>query len=293
MPYSIPESAIAEGSRWWDVRAARQRLRGARLVRRSGPLGLVLCAPVILLGLLAPWLAPSDPAVIVGPALLPPSGAHWLGTDALGRDLLSGIIFGARTSLILGVVVGAIAFVIGTAVGIVASYEGGWTDDLLMRGTEFFQVIPRFFLAIMTIALFGPGLDRVIVVLGLTSWTTIARVTRAESLALMERDFIRAARATGATDMRVITRALLPNVLPAAVVVLGLVVGQVLLIEASLGFIGLGDPNLVSWGGQAGQANTLLRVAWWLPLFPGAAIAITVLGCNLLADALMASPRDR
>lgn len=253
----------------------------------------MLCAPVVLLGLFAPWLAPSDPAVIAGPALLPPSAAHWMGTDALGRDLLSGIIFGARTSLILGVVVGAMAFFIGTAVGTMASYKGGGADDLLMRGTEFFQVIPRFFLAIMTIALFGPGLDRVIVVLGLTSWTTIARVTRAESLTLMERDFIRAARATGATDWRIITRQLLPNVLPAALVVLGLVVGQVLLIEASLGFIGLGDPNLVSWGGQAGQANAFLRVAWWLPLFPGVAIAITVLGCNLLADALTDSTRDR
>lgn len=267
MPSWIPESATAEPPRRW------------------GALGLALCAPAGVLGLLAPLLAPWDPFVITGPALLPPSSLHWMGTDSLGRDLLSGVIYGARASLLVAVAVGVLAFILGAGVGTLAGYRGGRIDDLLMRITEFFQVIPRFFLAIMAIALFGPGLDRVVVVLGLTSWPLLARVIRAEVLALKEEDFVLASRAAGASGWRIVIREVIPNALPGALVILGLLLGQVLLVEASLGFIGLGDPNTVTWGGLAGQANPFLRVAWWLPLFPGLAIALTVLGLNLLADA--------
>ncbi len=259
---------------------------------RPGIPGLLLCLPAILLGLLAPAIAPWNPAVIAGSALLPPSSAHWMGTDPLGRDLLSGVIFGARASLLVAGAVGMIAFIIGAAIGTLAGYRGGRIDDLLMRLTEFFQVIPRFFLAILTIALFGPGLDRVVVVLGLTSWPLLARVIRADVLALKEQDFVLASRAAGASGWRIVIHELLPNALPGALVVLGLLLGQVLLVEASLGFIGLGDPNTITWGGLAGQANPFLRVAWWLPLFPGLALGLTVLGLNLLADAATGALQD-
>lgn len=285
MPRSIPGSDITERSAWLLLGSSGRPSVARLLGGRTGRLGAVLCLPVVLLGLLAPWIAPTDPAVIVGQALQAPTWAHWMGTDDLGRDVLSAMIFGARTSLLVGVTVATIAFVVGAVVGAVAGYKGGRVDDALMRGTEFFQVVPRFFLAIMAIALFGPGLDRVILVLGLTSWPSLARVIRADTLALMQQDFVLAARAAGASGARVIAREVLPNALPSALALLGLLVGQVLLIEASLGFIGLGDPNLISWGGQAGQANAFLRIAWWLPLFPGIAIALTVLGCNLMADA--------
>ena len=240
---------------------------------------------MVLLGLGALFMDPWHTTSIAGPALLPPSGAHLMGTDALGRDLLRGMILGAQTSLLVSAAVGVISFAIGAAVGTLAGYHGGRVDDLLMRGTEFFQVIPRFFLAIMAIALFGPGVEYVILVLGVSSWPLLARVIRAEVLVLMELDFVRAARAAGASAPRIVFRELLPNALPAALVMLGLLMGQVILIESSLSFIGLGDPARVSWGGLAGVANPFLRVAWWMPLFPGLAIAATVLGCNLLADA--------
>ncbi len=269
--------------------AAGRPRRGVlrRLVRRpAGIIGLVITALVVAVGVLAPLLAPADPFAVEGPPLAPPSWSHPMGTDGLGRDLLSGVILGARTSLMVAGGVGALVLVIGVAVGTLSSYWGGRADDALMRLTELFQVLPRFFLAIVVIAFFGPGLDRVVLVLGLTSWALLARVIRAEVLSLKEREFVEAARSAGASDARVMVREILPNALPAGAVFLGLVLAQVLLVEASLGFIGLGDPNVVSWGFLASQAQRFLRVAWWLSVFPGLAIAVAVLGLNLLSDAL-------
>ncbi|MBW3612057.1 MAG: ABC transporter permease [Actinobacteria bacterium] len=258
-----------------------------RLVRRpAGVVGIVLTGTVVAVGLLAPVLAPFDPFAVVGPSLSPPSGAHPMGTDALGRDLLSGVIFGARTSLVVAGLVGVLVLVLGVVVGTISSYLGGWTDDLLMRMTELFQVLPRFFLAIVIVAVFGSTLPLLILVLGLTSWPLLARVIRAEVLILKQREFVDAARVAGASGLRLVVREILPNALPAVSAFLGLVLAQVLLIEASLGFIGLGDPNVVSWGYLASQAQRFLRVAWWMSVFPGLAIAATVLGLNLVSDAL-------
>jgi peptide/nickel transport system permease protein len=209
-----------------------------------------------------------------------------MGTDALGRDLLSGVIVGARTSLLVVAATGALVLLLGVTVGTISGYRGGRIDDVLMRLTEFVQVLPRFFLALVAIALFGPGLTLLVVVLGLTSWATLARVVRAEVLTLSRREFVEAARALGASEARIVVRHVLPNALPAAIVYLGLVLAQVLLLEASLGFLGLSDPNAVSWGSLAGQAQRFLRVAWWLSLFPGLAIGAAVLGMNLLGDGL-------
>ena len=258
-----------------------------RLVRRpAGVVGIVLTGTVVAVGLLAPFLAPFDPFAVVGPSLSPPSAAHPMGTDGLGRDILSGVIFGARTSLVVAGLVGALVLLIGVVVGTVSSYVGGWADDLLMRMTELFQVLPRFFLAIVVIAFFGAGLGLLVLTLGLTSWALLARVVRAEVLSLKEREFVEAARASGASGLRIVVQEILPNALPAGMAFLGLILAQVLLIEASLGFIGLGDPNVVSWGYLASQAQRFLRVAWWMSLFPGLAIAVAVLGLNLLSDAL-------
>jgi peptide/nickel transport system permease protein len=209
-----------------------------------------------------------------------------MGTDALGRDTFSGVVHGARTSMLVAGSVGVLVLLIGVTVGTVAGYHGGRLDDVLMRGVEFVQVLPVFFMALVVIALFGPGLDRLILVLGLTSWELLARVVRAEVLALREREFVEAARASGASTLRIVVREVLPNALPAGIVYLGLLLAQVMLIEASLGYLGLGDPNMISWGYLASEAQDYLRVAPWLSIFPGLAIVVAVLGLNLLADAL-------
>jgi peptide/nickel transport system permease protein len=209
-----------------------------------------------------------------------------MGTDDLGRDLLAGVVHGARTSLIVAGAVTMLALLLGVSVGAIAGWRGGLMDDLLMRLTEFVQVVPRFFLAVVAIALFGPGLDRLVLLLGLTSWPLIARVVRAEVWSLKTRDFIEAARALGAPAARIVWREILPGVLPAAIVVASVNAAGVILLEAGLSFLGLGDPHVVSWGYLASNAQRFLRVAWWMVLFPGAAIALAVLGFNLMGDAL-------
>ncbi len=263
----------------------RRPVRGLVLRRASGRIGFVLVVLVVTMAIMGPTIAPHDPFVISGGSLAPPSVAFPMGTDALGRDVLSGVLYGARTSLSIASAVALIALACGATIGVLSGYRSGWTDNLLMRATELFQVIPRFFFVIIAIALFGPGLSRMVLALGLTSWPTLARVVRGEVIAMRDLDFVRAAEAAGATASRIAWRQLLPNVTPSIVVVLGLLVGQVLLLEATLGFLGLGDPGAISWGTMAAQAQGFLRVAWWLALFPGLAITLTVLGVNLLADA--------
>lgn len=266
--------------------APRQRV-GRRLLRRpAGIAGVVLTGIFVVVGLVGPAVAPYDPFAVVGPSLAPPSWAHPMGTDALGRDLFSAVVVGARTSLLVVSLVGVLILAIGVVVGTLSSWWGGWADDGLMRVTELFQVLPRFFLAVVVIAYFGPGLGLLIVVLGLTSWALLARVVRAEVLSFKQREFVEAARVAGASSSRLVLREILPNAFPAVAAYLGLVLAQVLLIEASLGFIGLGDPDVVSWGYLVSQAQRFLRVAWWMSVFPGLAIAIAVLGLNLLSDAV-------
>lgn len=267
-------------ARAWH-RAGRRLLGSATAV-----VGLALTLALVVVAVLADQIAPTDPRALVGPSLSAPSAAFPMGTDDLGRDLFSGVVHGARTSLVIALGVGAIVLAIGLVAGLLAGVRGGLVDDVLMRVTELFQVVPRFFLAIVVIALFGPGLDRLVVVLGVTSWPTLARIVRAQVLSLRERDFVEAARALGVPELRIVTHHLLPNVLPATLVILALVMGQVLLIEASLGFLGLGDPNAISWGYLAGQAQRFLRIAWWLSLFPGLALVLAVLAFNLLSDGI-------
>ncbi len=268
--------------------AEPRRRSGLRRLTRStsGVVGLGLTAVVVVVAVVAPWLSPHPPFSSVAPSLEPPSSAHLMGTDALGRDVLSGVLLGARTSLLVAVGVGLLAALIGISVGLLSGYTAGRIDDVMMRATEFVQVLPRFFLAVVVFALFGPGIDRLIVVLGLTSWAVLARVVRSETLSLRQRGFVLAARALGARWPRILLRELLPAVLPSTLTFVGLIMAQAILLEASLGFLGLGDPNAMTWGFLAGQAQRYLRVAWWLSVFPGVAIMIAVLGINQLGDGL-------
>lgn len=251
----------------------------------SGTIGFLLTSVAIVLAVLAPLLATADPFLLSGPPLSPPSMSHPLGTDGIGRDLFSGLLYATRASLLIAATVTALAFLCGTGVGLIAGYAGGIVDDALMRMTEVFQVMPRLLLIVVAIALFGSRIEYLVLALGLTSWPVLARVVRSEVLTLRDIDFVRAAQARGASPIRILWRELLPNVMPGAVALLGLIFAQMLLVEASLGFLGLGDPGTLTWGLLAGQAQGFLRVAWWLALFPGLAITLTVLGVNLLVDA--------
>lgn len=260
---------------------------------RAGVAGLSLTGAVGAVAFLVPVVVPLDPHAMSALPLQPPSMTHLMGTDALGRDLFSGVVAGARMSLRIALSAGLLAFVCGTSVGMIAGYRGGFVDDALMRITEMFQVLPRFFLVVIAVAVFGPGPAGVALILGLTSWTALARVVRAEVLSTRSLEFVLSSEALGATRAHVLRRVLLPHVIPGALVMLGLILSQLLLVEASLGFIGLGDPGAMTWGLLAGQAQGYLRVAWWLPLFPGLAITVTVVGLNLLADSFAAVSRPR
>lgn len=280
-----------------STRARRLRLLPVT-VRRvlrdpGGAVGLGLVLAVVLVAVFANELAPGDPFARVAIPLQPPSAAHPFGTDDLGRDLLTAVVHGLRTSLLIGASVAALAGAIGTVVGATSGYASATVDDLLMRATEVVQVIPRFFLAIVVVALFGPGLDNLVILLGATSWTWTARVVRAEVLSLRRREFVAAARSLGGSTGRVVLRHIVPNALPPTVVMVSIGASTAILIEAGLGFVGLSDPSVVSLGSLAGDAQRFLRTAWWMAVFPGAAIVVAVLGINLLGDTLndLLSPR--
>lgn len=286
---SIPESVTTDVRAQAEVR--RRRSRVVRLFRRllrtpAAVVGFALTFAMLLVALFADQIAPVDPFVPVGTALHSPSWAHVMGTDNLGRDVLSGVAHGARTSLIVMVVTVTIASIIGITVGAVSGYRRGLIDDLLMRVTEVFQALPRFFLAVLVVALFGPGIERIILVLGITSWPTLARVVRATILSTSQQDFVWSARALGASELRIVLYHVLPNVAASAVVVIALMGATVVLVEASLGFIGLGDPNVISLGSMARNAQPFMRVAPWLVVFPGVAIVLLTLGLNLVGDAV-------
>ena len=264
----------------------RARLLRQFLALPGARIGLVLTGITVAVAALAPVLAPGDPFATVADPFVSPSREHPMGTDDLGRDVLRAVVHGARTSTVVVVAVVAISTVIGVAVGALAGYRGRVVDDVLMRVTELFQSVPRFFLAILAVALFGPGLRNLILVLAVTSWTWLARIVRAEVLSIKRLEFVEAARAMGAGDSRIMFRHVLPSVLPSVMVVISLTAARVILLEASVAFLGLGDPNAMSWGYLANNAQRFLRVAWWMSVFPGVAIVLSVLGLNLVSDAV-------
>ena len=261
-----------------------------RFLSRRGMLavGLGIVLLMSLAALLAPWLAPYDPTTLHLQAILePPSDIFPLGTDALGRDVLSRLLYGARVSLWVGFVSVGLAVLIGVTLGLAAGYFGGWTDEAIMRGVDVMLCFPSFFLILAVIAFLEPSLTNIMVVIGLTSWMGVARLVRAETLSLRERDFVAAARLAGTGSWRTILRHILPNALAPVLVSATLGVAGAILVESSLSFLGLGvQPPDPSWGNMLMEGKDVLEIAPWLSLYPGLAILITVLGYNLLGESL-------
>jgi peptide/nickel transport system permease protein len=239
------------------------------------------------LALAAPLVTAYDPLAGSADALLPPlAPGHPLGTDHLGRDVWSQLVYGARVSLAVGLLAALSATLLGTAVGAAAGYAGGWPDGALMRLAEFFQTLPRLVLALIVVALFGAGVGRLIFVIAILSWPQTARVVRASVLSLREAPFVDAARVGGMGAGAIVASEILPNALAPIVVTGSLDVATAILLEAALGFFGLGDPNRVSWGSMLNQAQPYLRQAWWMAVFPGLAISFVVLSFNVVGDSL-------
>ncbi len=263
--------------------------------------GGALVALFIVAAVLAPWLAPFDPRAIptglASASLRPPGPLYPLGTDALGRDLLSRVLYGGRVSLMVGVGVELVTALIGTLIGLVAGYYGGWLDGLLMRVTDTVMAFPSLILAIGLIAVFEkPGLDKVFLVLVLLGWTTIARVVRGEVLSLKTREYVQAARALGVPHTVILVRHLLPNCLAPLLVAATIGVGGNMVAEAGLSFLGLGaQAPTISWGAMLAEGQTFLASAPWVAVFPGLALMLAVLGINLLGDGLrdLLDPRFR
>lgn len=249
---------------------------------------MALVSGMFAVALLAPWLAPYDPNFIeLKQVLLPPSPAHLLGTDTLGRDVLSRVIFGSRISLLVGFVAVGIATFIGVLVGALAGYYRGWVDQALMRLVDVMLCFPVFFLILAVIAFLGPSIWNIMVVIGLTGWMGVARLVRAEFLSLREREFVVAARSLGASDARLICRHLLPNALTPVMVSATLGVAGAILTESALSFLGLGvQPPTPSWGNILTMGKDNIEIAWWLSVFPGLAILVTVMSYNLLGEGI-------
>ena len=260
-----------------------------RYCRNKGAVfGLVILMLVALLTVLGPFFALHNPWDMVGAPFARPFSENEfpLGTDTMGRDILSGIIAGARVSLLIGVVSTVVALLIGVSVGAVSGYFGGWVDASLMRFTELFQAIPSFALAIVLVAIFQPSVQSIVAAIAVVSWPPVARLVRSEFLTLRQRDFVAAAQLAGQSTPRIILTQILPNAASPIVVMASLMVATAILLESSLSFLGLGDPNQMSWGYMVGSARTVLRQAWWMAVFPGIAILLTVLALNLVGEGL-------
>lgn len=255
---------------------------------RGGVFGVVVLLLVVVAACIAPVLAPEGPLRMVAlPQVWPGADQRYpLGTDALGRNLLAGMLHGAGTTLIIGLAASAAATVIGITVGLLAGFFGGWVDPALMRLTEIFQTIPGIILLLAIVAVFGTELPLVIVGIAVVSWTPVARLVRAEVLSIRGRDYIVAARSVGMRPWRIMVGEILPNALPPVVVLSSLIVASAILFESALSFLGLSDPNVASWGRIIGDGRAYLRSAWYIAAIPGAAIFLTVLALNLVGDAL-------
>jgi peptide/nickel transport system permease protein len=260
-----------------------------RLTRnRRGLLGGVVVAVMLAAGLLAPAVAPySYSTQSLLQRLKPPTAAHWLGTDGFGRDILTRIIWGARVSLEIGFLATGLAILVGTAVGGTAGYFGAAVDTGIMRVADVFMSVPALFLILVVVALFGASLLNTALVVGLVTWAPVARIVRGECLTLRARDFVEAARALGASHGRILGRHVLVNAVPAIIVQGTLLLGQTILIESGLSYLGLGtQPPTPSWGNMVVEGRQFLASAWWVSTFPGVAIFVTVLGFNLFGDGL-------
>jgi len=265
-------------------------MRGLRHFFRnpSAVIGLLILLGVVAMALGADAAYPRDPLRIVGPPELWPfeNPRFPLGTDTLGRDIASIVAHGARTTLVIGIAACAAAMLVGVTAGALAGFHGGRIDHGVMFVTELFQTIPNLILVLTVVSILGPALVNIIAAIALASWTPIARLTRAEFMALREREFVQACRALGMRPLRLIVREILPNALPPVVVYSSLVVAGAILFESAVSFLALGDPNRASWGRLVGEGRELIRTSWYICAVPGVAIMLTVLALNLIGDGL-------
>jgi len=261
-----------------------RRLRSNRFAMA----GALVVGILFVLSFLAPFITPYAPDTLDAyRVLIPPSAEHWFGTDELGRDVFTRMIYGARISLKVGFVAVGIAVTIGTAIGLLAGYYGGFLDSLMMRGVDIMLCFPTFFLILAVIAMLEPSIWYIMAIIGLTGWMGVARLVRAEVLSLRERDFVQAARALGASDLRIICGHILPNALSPVLVAATLGVAGAILTESALSFLGIGvQPPTASWGNMLTSGKDYLEFAWWLSLFPGLAILVTVVAYNLLGEGI-------
>ena len=261
----------------------------------EGASGALILAALALMALLAPVIFPNDPLSIAGPPLLPPF-QDWslpLGTDRLGRDVLAGIMHGARASLAVALAAAAMSIMVGAVVGTIAGFAGGLTDEALMRVVDAFQTIPGFLLALAFVSVVGPSLTVVVIAIALSAWTGPARIARAEVLSIRERDYVAAARVVGMRPAEIAFREILPNALPPVLALSAVIVASAILTEAALSFLGLGDPNRVTWGGMIAEGRTVLRTAPFLSIFPGIALVLAVLGVYLAGEGVVEATAAR
>lgn len=250
--------------------------------------GGIIVLGLFIIAIFAPFIAPHDPGAIdVQHILEPPNLSHPFGTDDLGRDVFSRVIYGSRISLTVGFVAVGIATLIGIFLGAVSGYYSGWFDSLIMRFVDIMLSVPTFFLILAVIAFLEPSILNIMIVIGLTSWMGVARLVRAEFLSLREREFVLAARGLGASDMRIIFRHILPNAMSPVLVSSVLGIAGAVLVESALSFLGIGvQPPTPSWGNILTIGKDNIEIAWWLSVFPGLAILVTVLGYNLLGEGI-------
>jgi peptide/nickel transport system permease protein len=257
------------------------------LRNRGAVVGLFILLLVFLMAALAPVLFPFSPWDMQGAPFSPPGeDGFLLGTDSLGRDVAADIAYGAHVSLLIGAVSTIAAVSFGVALGALAGYLGGVVDDVIMRITEFFQTVPSFILAVVLVAIFTPSLLSIVVAIAVVSWPPVTRVVRAEFMTLRTREFVQAAEVLGRSRFAIAFREILPNALSPIIVLGSLMVASAILLESALSFLGLGDPNLMSWGFMIGAGRSVIRLAWWMSVFPGLAIFLTVLALNLVGEGL-------
>ncbi|WP_322112139.1 ABC transporter permease [Arboricoccus pini] len=260
-----------------------------RLLRRPcAVIGLILLAVILFMAASANWLYPDDPLDMVALPFLWPGDdpAFPLGTDMLGRDLIAGIFHGARVSLAIGVVATFVSLLIGVGIGLLAGYHGKRLDQGLMRATELFQTIPPFLFVLAVVAILQPSIPAIVLAIGITSWPGLARIVRAETLKLRQSEFVEALIGMGLPSWRIILFHILPGTLAPIIVSASMMVATAILTESSLAFLGLGDPNVISWGGMVGAGREVLRTDWYVATLPGIAILVAVLALNLLGDGL-------
>lgn len=260
-----------------------------RLARHpSGLFGLILFTLIVMMSLSAGFLFPDGPWVMAGPTKLAPGAdpRFPLGTDSFGRDLLVGVFYGSRVSLIIGVSAALVSLVLGIVVGALSGYFGGLTDDILMRLTDAFQTIPSFLLAIAIVGIVGASLASITLAIAIVSWPMIARLVRADVLRLRTYDFVQSCKIIGMSDLRIVFQQILPNCMAPIIVTTSVLVANAIIVEASLAFLGLGDPNVMSWGSILNVGRPELRTAWYITAVPAVALVVTVLALNLIGDAL-------